>query len=80
MVATTGACTGAKPSRAECDEFVEHFGELLQKEDADGKTVRKLALKQRERVLELCVAKGTRAEVKCALGQESFDAIAANCK
>ena len=80
LAVTAGACTGAKPSRADCDAFIEHFQVLLQAEDEDGKTVRKLALKQRERVLELCTARGTKAEVKCALEQDSFQAIAENCK
>lgn len=81
LALTGGACTGAKPSRADCDKFTEHFEKLLKEtEDSKGKKVKKLTLKQQERVLELCTGKGTKKEVLCALEQDSFEAIAENCK
>ena len=81
LAATSVACTGAKPSREDCDQFTEHFEELLkQKKDPEGRQFKKMSLKQQERILELCTGKGTKAEVVCALEQDSLEAIAENCK
>lgn len=74
------ACNGKKPNEDQCQEFTDHYIELLKQPDAEGRKVDKVPLKQRDRILELCMIEGTEAEVVCALEQDSFEAIGANCK
>ena len=82
LVAATAlsGCSGKKPTEAQCQDFTDHYIELLKLGDAKGKKVEKVPLKQRDRILELCTIEGTEAEVLCALQQATFDDIAANCK
>lgn len=74
------ACTGKKPSEESCQEFVDHFAELLAKGDDEGHKLRKMNLKQRDTVLEICTQQGTAAMITCSKQHDSFEAIAENCK
>ncbi len=77
------ALTGCskKPTEAQCEEFADHFVELLKSSrDKPDARIRKLAVDKRDDLIESCVKGGTVKEVECVLAQDAITGVEANCK
>jgi hypothetical protein len=72
------ACSGKKPSEAECQAFTDHWLDLVEKANSPQK-VKQLRNKHRDTILETCAKKGTLEEVECAMGVETLEELAEKC-
>ncbi len=81
LAAGTGC--SKKPSPEQCEEFTDHFVELLRASQADdpkkADRVEKIAHGMRPKVVDACAAEGTVKEVECVLAAESITEVEANC-
>ena len=81
-LATTAGC-GKKPSPEQCEEFADHFVELLRESHAEdakkADRVEKIAHGMRQKVVDACAKEGTVKEVECVLAAESITDVEANC-
>lgn len=74
------ACS-SKPTEEQCQQFSEHFIELLA--ESRGKSdsrVKQLARTYTDKIEQACLTEGTVTEVECVLAQSSLADVEANCK
>lgn len=70
-----------KPTQEQCDEFADHFVELLKESrERPSSRINKLADEQHDKIVEACIEDGSVEEVECVLAQKSIGDVEANCK
>lgn len=81
VAALAGTGCAKKPSEDQCEQFADHFVNLLA--ESRGKPdarIKKLAQNQRQELVDVCVSEGSVKEVECVLAQTSVLDVEAHCK